>query len=210
MSRHSTPSVVPQNNRRSAALAIFLFRLALDAEARVRQRVEPVEADLLAALLARAEGLGRAVQAAQRLVHVPEVAPLLRREEERLLALHSIGALIGHMERIAGQVAVGRLQARVEGFAVVAELLHHARALLVQPFLQVLELFLAQALGRLRLRLGAFGRFRRHYRVSPFRPSWRRSAMLTRRPSMSTSLRTSAVSSAVPSTSFLASVSPVT
>src|SRR5882672_12298024 len=97
---------VPQNILRSAALSICLLRLALDAQARVGQRVEPVEADLLAALLALAEALRRPVQAAQRLVHVPEVAALLRGEQERFLALHRVGALVGHMERVARQVAV--------------------------------------------------------------------------------------------------------
>src|SRR5437773_1803908 len=145
MSSATTPAAVPQNSRRSAPLAIFLFRLALDAETRVRQGVEAVEADVLAALLALAELLGGLVQAPQRFVHMPEVAPFLRREQERLLALHRVRALVGHVERVAGEVSVGRLQAGVEGLAVVAELLHHAGPLLEQPLLEVLELLLAEA-----------------------------------------------------------------
>src|SRR5437762_9443375 len=97
MSSRTTPAAVAQNSRRSAPLPIFLLRLALDAQARVRERVQPVEADVLAALLALAEFLGGLVQAAQRLVHVPEVAPFLRGAQERLLALHRIGALVGHV-----------------------------------------------------------------------------------------------------------------
>src|SRR5204862_6876940 len=128
--------------------------------------VEPLEADLFAALLALTEFLRRLEQSPQRLVHMPEVAPLLRGEQERLLALHGIGALIGHVERVAREVAVGRLQARVEGFIVVAELLHYSGALLVEALLEVGELLLAQAtLGRLRFGFGLG--FRRHYRVPP-------------------------------------------
>src|SRR6266536_2998725 len=206
MSATTTNAAVPQNRRRSASFAIFFLRLALDAQPRGRQGVEPFEADLLAALLAPAELLGGLVQPPQRLVHVPEVAPLLRSEQERLLALHGVGALIGHVERVARQVAVRRLQARVERLAVVAELLHHASALFQQSLLQVAELLLVQPLGRFDFHLG----FRRHYRVPPFRPSWRRSAIVTRRASMSISRVTSAWSSTVPRTTFRASVSPST
>src|SRR5881296_3654808 len=199
MSSATTPPAVSQNSRRSAPLAIFLLRLALDAQPRVRQRVQPVEADVLAALLALAEFLGGLVEPAQRLVHVPEVAAFLRREQELLLALHRVGALVGHVERVGGEVPVRRLQAGVEGFAVMAQLLHHAGPFLEQPLLEVLELFLAEAA----LGLG----FRRHYRVPPFRPSCRRSAMVTARPSMSTARVMSASSSTSPSTTRRARVS---
>src|SRR5207249_2796133 len=148
-----TAAAAAQNRRRSAPFAIFLFRLAADAQPGVREGVQPVEADVLAALLALTVLLRRGVQAAQRLVHVPEVAALLRREQERLLLLHGVGALVGHVERVAREVAVGGLEAGVEGFAVIAELLHYPVALLVQPLLEVLQLLLGQALG-----LG----FRRH------------------------------------------------
>src|SRR3989441_12560730 len=205
----TTAPAVVQNSRRSAALAIFFLRFALDAQPGVGQRVEPLETDVFAALLALAEFLRRLKQPPERLVHVPEVAPFLRGEQERLLAFHGVGALIRHVERVAREVAVGRLQAGVEGLVVVAELLHHPSALLVETLLQVGQLLLAQApLGRLGFgfRLG----FRRHYRVPPFRPSCRRSARATRRASMSTSRVTSASSSTVPSTSRRASVSPST
>src|SRR5919109_1364862 len=109
----TTAAAVPQNSLRSAALSIFLFRLALDAQAGVGQRIQPVEADRLTALFTLPEALRPAVQPAQRLVHMPEIASLLRCEEERLLALHRVGPLIGHVERVARQVAVGRLKARV-------------------------------------------------------------------------------------------------
>src|SRR5207247_510089 len=113
------------------------------------------------------------------------------------------------VERVAGEVAVGRLQAGVEGLVVVAELLHHPGALFVEALLEMGQLLLVQAaLGRLGFGFGL--RFRRHYRVPPFRPSCRRSAMVTRRASMSTSRVTSASSSTVPSTSRRATVPPST
>src|SRR5688572_32894801 len=87
-------------------LSIFLTLLAGDAQARVRQRVEPVVIDVLTAAVALAERLRRAVQPAQRLVDVPEEPPFLAREQERLLALHGVGPLIGHVEGVRAQVAV--------------------------------------------------------------------------------------------------------
>src|SRR5690242_15179530 len=197
-------TAMPQNRRRLAPFAIFFLRLAADAQPCVRQRIEPLEPDLLATLLALAKLVRRLVQPPQGLVHVPEVAALLRSEQERLLALHGIRALIGHVEGVAREVAVGRLQARVEGLIVVAELLHYSSALLQQPLFQVGELLLIEALGRF-----GFG-FRRHYRVPPFRPSWRRSAIVTRRASMSTSRFRSASSSTAPRTILRVSVSPST
>src|SRR3989442_7942855 len=166
-SETTTPTAVTQNSRRSAALSIFLFGLALDAEAGVWEGVEAIESDRIAALLAAAEALGRTVQPAQRLVHVPEVAPFLRREQKRLLALHRVGALIGHVEGIAREIAVGGLEARVERFAIVAQLLDDAGALFEQPLLKMGQLLFIEAttLG-LHLR-----RLSRHYRVPPFRPS---------------------------------------
>src|SRR6184192_2297305 len=58
----TTAAAVPQNTRRSTTLAIFLLGLALDAEPCMRQRVEPLEQDVLPALLALAELLGRLIQ----------------------------------------------------------------------------------------------------------------------------------------------------
>src|SRR6266513_2025973 len=144
-SETTTAIAVPQNSRRSAALTIFLFRLALDAEPCVRQRVEPIESDHLPALLAAAEALGRAVEPAQRLIHVPEIAAFLRREEKLLLALHRVGALISHVEGVAREVPVGSLQARVERLPVVAQLLEHAGALFEQPLLEMGQLLLVEA-----------------------------------------------------------------
>jgi hypothetical protein len=67
----------------------------------VRQRIETIESDRLPALLAAAELFRRAVEPPQRFVHVPEIASFLRGEQKRFLALHRVGALIGHMEGIA-------------------------------------------------------------------------------------------------------------
>src|SRR5690349_15041644 len=110
----TTAAAVPQNTRRSASLAIFLLGFALDAEARVRERVEPLEENVLAALLALTELLRCLVQPPQGLVDVPQVAALLRGEEERFLAFHGIRPLVRHVERVAREIAVRRLQARVE------------------------------------------------------------------------------------------------
>src|SRR5687767_2483801 len=99
MSTSTTPTITDQN---SGALrlpfSIFFLLLALDAEARVRQRVQAVVADVVAAAVTLAERLGRAVQPAKRFVDVPEEATFLAREEERLLPLHGVGALIRHVE----------------------------------------------------------------------------------------------------------------
>ena len=67
-------------------LRIFLARLAVDAIPGVRQRVEPLERDVVPALVAFAEGLGRAVQPAECLVDVPEESSFLARHQERFLA----------------------------------------------------------------------------------------------------------------------------
>src|ERR1700694_1596068 len=161
----TTATAVPQNSRRSAAFTIFFFRLALDAQARVGKRVQAVEADFITALFAFPEPLRRAVQPAQRLVHVPQVATLLRREQELLLSFHRVGALVGHVKGVAREVAVRGLEARVERLAVVTQLLDDAGALLEEPLFEMAQLFLAAAFRF------HFRGFRRHYRVPPFRPS---------------------------------------
>src|SRR5215208_3802344 len=67
----------PASDEGSTAFAIFLFLFARNAEARVRQRVEPLEVDLLSALMALSELVGRAIQTAEGFVDMPEVAPFL-------------------------------------------------------------------------------------------------------------------------------------
>src|SRR5215204_2275101 len=143
-SRRGAPATrhCPEPCEASTAFAIFLFLFAGDAKPRVRQGVEPLKVDLLPALMAVPELVGRAVQTPQRLIHVPQIAALLGREEKLLLPLHGVGALIGHMERIGREIAVGRLQGRVEGFIVIAQLLHHASPLFDQALLQMCQLFL--------------------------------------------------------------------
>src|SRR5205085_769385 len=73
------------------------------------------------------------------------------REEERLLALHRVGPLVGHVERVRAQIAVALLLARAEGLAVVTELLEDPLALLQQPLLEVAELLLGHRLELLGL-----------------------------------------------------------
>src|SRR5688572_20247387 len=80
------------------SLCIFLALLAVDAIPRVRQRVETLVGDVLAAVVALAESLRRLVEPPQRLIDVPEETAFLAREEERLLALHRVRALVRHVE----------------------------------------------------------------------------------------------------------------
>jgi hypothetical protein len=116
----------------------------------MRQRVEAVEVDVLAAAVALPERLGRAVQPPQRFVDVPEKAAFLRREEERLLALHRVRSLIGHVERVRAQVAVRRLRGGAERLAVVSQLLQDTLPLLEQALLEVRERLLGHGLRLLR------------------------------------------------------------
>src|SRR5919107_3302483 len=140
---------IGQNSAALLRLRIFLALLALDAVARVRERVQSLERDVVAAVVALAERLGGPIQPAQRLVDVPEEAAFLAGEQERLLALHRVGALIGHVERIAAQIAVGLLRRRAERLAIVAKLLHRPAAFFHQPLLEVLQHLLGHRLGLL-------------------------------------------------------------
>src|SRR3954463_16207579 len=67
-------------------LCIFLTLLAVDAIARMGQRVESLVRDFVSALMALAERFRRAIQTPQRFVDVPEEAAFLTREQERLLS----------------------------------------------------------------------------------------------------------------------------
>src|SRR5579884_3788530 len=73
-------------------LCIFLPLLAVDAIAGVRQRVESLERDLVAALVTAAKVVGIANEAPQRFIDVPEEPAFLAREQERFFALHRVGA----------------------------------------------------------------------------------------------------------------------
>src|SRR5690606_11367071 len=63
-------------------------------------------------------------------------------EEELLLPLHGVGALVGHVKRVGGQVPIRALERGVEGLAVIAKLLHDPRALGQQPLLEMGKLLL--------------------------------------------------------------------
>src|SRR5204863_8163463 len=86
-----------------------------------------------------------AVPPAQRPLQRPPVPPFLRREQKLLLALHRVGALIGHVEGVAREIPVGRLEARVERLTVVAQLLDDAGALFEQPLLEMGQLLFIEA-----------------------------------------------------------------
>src|SRR5688500_9989145 len=145
------PAMTPQKTPPlPLLLSIFLTLLAGDAQARVWQRVEAVEVDVLAAAVALPERLRRAVQPSQGFVDVPEKPTLLGREEKRLLALHRVRSLIGHVEGVRAQVAVRRLRRCAERLAVVAQLLQDTLPLLEQALLEVCEGLLGHGLRLLR------------------------------------------------------------
>src|SRR5687767_9234689 len=139
-------------------LCIFLALFALDAVPRVRERVEPLEGDVLAAVVTLAERLRRPVEPAQRFVDVPEESAFLAGEQERLLALHGVRALVGHVERVRAQVTIRGLRRRAERLVVVSELIQHATTLLEQPFLEMLKILLVHRLDL----LGAAGGWHRY------------------------------------------------
>ena len=69
---------------------LLLAHLAVDAVTGVRQRVEPLEVDQLAAAVAEAELVGRLVEAAQRFLARPELD-----REELPLGSGSLGGVAG-------------------------------------------------------------------------------------------------------------------
>src|SRR5688500_497923 len=91
-------------------LSIFLTLLAGDAQARVRQRVEAVEVDVLPATVALDERLRRAVHATERFIDVPEEAAFLVCEEKCHILLHGVGALVWRVERVRANVSVRGLR----------------------------------------------------------------------------------------------------
>src|SRR5438105_3753347 len=135
----TTRTIVPQKRGGLALpLSIFFALLAFDAISGVRQRVETLEADVLPAVVALAELFRISIKSAQRFVDVPEKATFLARKEKRFLALHGIGALVGHVERVCTQIAVGALRRRTECLVVVPELLQNPLPLFKQALLKVL------------------------------------------------------------------------
>src|SRR4051812_9207438 len=106
-------------------LCIFFTLLAIDAIASVGECVQTFERDRVAALVAVAESVGRAIEATQCFVDVPEEPSLLAGEEECLLALHGVRPLVRHVERVAAQVTVRALHRVAECLVGAAELLEH-------------------------------------------------------------------------------------
>src|SRR6266702_4357122 len=83
VTRSTTTTAIREPQKRGRLglpLSIFFALFALNAIPGVRQRVETLEADLTAAVVALAELLRVAIQPAQRLVDVPEEATLLAGE----------------------------------------------------------------------------------------------------------------------------------
>src|SRR6266550_559718 len=136
----TTVTSVPQNRGGlGLPLSIFFALLALDAIPGVGQRVETLETDISSAVVTFAELLGIPIKPPQRFVDVPEKTTFLTRKQKRFLALHRVGALIGHVERIRAQITIGALGRRTECLVVVTKLLENPLPLFEQAFLKVLQ-----------------------------------------------------------------------
>ena len=96
--------------------------------------------------MALPELLGIAIEPAQRFVDVPEETAFLAGEKECLLALHCVGSLIGHVEGVGAQVAIGALWRRSESLVLMAQLLEDALSLLEQALLEMLKALLGHCL----------------------------------------------------------------
>src|SRR5690349_7172409 len=86
--RYSRARITGQNSAALLLLRIFLALLTIDAISRMRERVESLERNLLAAVVTLTKGIWIAIESPQRLIDVPQEAALLTREKKRLLALH--------------------------------------------------------------------------------------------------------------------------
>ncbi len=78
----------------------------------MRNREKPGGADLLAAAQTLAEG--PIADAAQGIIDVVNQPAGLRGQQERFFALHRIGPLIGHMERMARMIPGGFFGGRIK------------------------------------------------------------------------------------------------
>src|SRR6266404_6219866 len=157
VTRSSATTVINVPQKRGGlalALSIFFALLALDAISGVRQRVETLETDLSSAIVALAELLWIAIEAAKRLVDVPQKAAFLAREQKRRFAFHCVSALMGHGEGVCAQIPVRSLRGPSESLIVVPQLLQDALPLFEQALLKMLEVFF-----RHRLRFGGIRLF---------------------------------------------------
>src|SRR6266536_3313854 len=112
-SRATTVIITPQKSAElRLGLSILFPLLAFDAVPGVRKSIQALEGDFLAAVVALPELLVRAVQAAQCLIYVPKETAFLTCEQERLFALHRVGALVSHVEGVGAQIAVRALWRR--------------------------------------------------------------------------------------------------
>src|SRR5690606_27253348 len=167
----STPSTVPATSRNSAALlpthdctvaptprvltastrspsSRFLKGLARDTQRRVGQRLEPGEPDLSATTFAPPERLGLPVQLPQRCVDRGQTASLLAREQERLLPLHHVRALLGRVEGEDVPLHPRPIPCGVhELLGEARQLPHRSLSILEQELLQSAQLVLAEPHG---------------------------------------------------------------
>src|SRR5690606_8651662 len=96
-------------SRDSGSGLFFLPELAVQAIARVRQRVQALEGDFLLAVVTDAEVLRFGIQSAQRVLDAVQVPAFLAREKEGLFALHGVRSLISHVEGVARQIRIRRI-----------------------------------------------------------------------------------------------------
>src|SRR5687767_1405801 len=152
--RKSVRTTVTRTDQNSGVLAlplcIFLTLLAVNAVTRVGKRVQTIVGNILAAVVTLSERFGRAIKPSQCFVEMPQKPAFLAGEKKSFLALHRIGSLIRHVERVRAEVAVCALRRRPESFVIMPELLQHSPALLEKPLLEVVEILLRHWLRLLR------------------------------------------------------------
>src|SRR5215468_2006691 len=90
---------------------------------------------------------------------MPEEPAFLAGEQERLLTLHGVGPLIGHVERVAAQVAVGGLRRRAKSFVSTTKLFEHALPLVEKTLLEVQERLLVHSFRLLGAGVGRWHRY---------------------------------------------------
>src|SRR5919106_1621377 len=87
----------------------LLNGLAVEAKFGPRYHFQPLDNDFSAATEALSVAVGLLVQGAQRIVDFVQQPSFHAPEQEFLLLFHSIGALVGEVERVSGQVAVATI-----------------------------------------------------------------------------------------------------
>src|SRR5437868_14982615 len=96
----TTTMTVQKSGVLALPLCIFLALFAVNTETCVRQCIESLVSDVVSTVVAFAERFGRAIETAKGFVEMPEEPAFLTREKESLFSLHSVCALIVHVEAV--------------------------------------------------------------------------------------------------------------